>query len=276
VLSTIAGLCIIGCIIVGLDVFLNRNERIFRESNVFFMMMILSGCIIGYAGVFDLSQLTKLNDFACGTQYWFFGIAFVLTFGSMIAKTYQVYMLHRQHSGDLSAYTNQAIFRYVATAMLIVIIILLIWTAFDRPKPVLRHNDPSDSTKEHYICGNQHFTIFAVLLALYFAMILITGVILSFLSREIDFEGNESRLIRKTIMSAALLAVVIFPMLIALGSSFPFVRILLSNVALLLLASLIMFIYFGPKLYRFHFGENWSVDPSSKGSGHRLLGPIDI
>lgn len=137
VLSAIAGLCIILCFAVGIDLFIHRNERVFRESNVFFMMMILSGCIFGYplahantpvlsfiirryAAVFVLSQLSKLNDFVCGVQYWFFGVAFVLTFGSMIAKTYQVYMLHRQHSGDLSAYTNQAIVRYVAAAMLVV------------------------------------------------------------------------------------------------------------------------------------------------------------
>lgn len=86
------------------------------------------------------SQLTKLNDFVCGVQYWFFSVAFVFTFGylhffyfcslislillirSMIAKTYQVYMLHRQHSGDLSAYTNQAIVRYVAAAFLVEIV----------------------------------------------------------------------------------------------------------------------------------------------------------
>lgn len=43
----------------------------------------------------------------------------------MIAKTYQVFMLHRQHSGDLSAYTNQAIVRYVAAAMLIEIVSFL-------------------------------------------------------------------------------------------------------------------------------------------------------
>lgn len=35
----------------------------------------------------------------------------------MIAKTYQVYMLHRQNSGNMSAYTNKAILRYVAAAL---------------------------------------------------------------------------------------------------------------------------------------------------------------
>ena len=45
------------------------------------MMIVLVGCVVGYATVFVLSQLTKLNDFVCGVQYWFFGIAFVLTFG---------------------------------------------------------------------------------------------------------------------------------------------------------------------------------------------------
>eukprot|EP00026_Physarum_polycephalum_P002976 Phypoly_transcript_02985.p1 GENE.Phypoly_transcript_02985~~Phypoly_transcript_02985.p1 ORF type:complete len:847 (+),score=111.49 Phypoly_transcript_02985:153-2543(+) len=273
-LSAIAGVCIIICFLVGADLLVNRNETVFRESNVFFMMMILSGVVVGYSAIFVFSQLTKLNNFVCGVQYWFFSVAFVLTFGSMIAKTFQVYMLHRQHSGDLSAYTNQAIVRYVAAAMLIEIILLIIWTAFDRPIPVLRHNDPAEPSKEHLICGNKHFTVFAVLLALFFGLIMVSGVVLTFLSRDIDFEGNESRLIRRTILSAALLAIVILPILIALGSSFPFVRILLSNVALLLIASLIMITYFGPKLTQFHFGGE-STYSDIKGK-KRLIGPIDI
>lgn len=89
---------------------------------------------------------------------------------------------------------------------------------------------------------------------------------------------QESRLIRRTILSAALLACVILPILIAVGSSFPFVRILLSNVAILLVCSLVMFTYFGPKLYQFHLGDQWAPDSSGKsgGGGYRLWGPIDI
>ncbi len=48
VLSGIAALCIIICVVAGVDIYVNRNERIFRESNVFFMLMILSGVIVAY------------------------------------------------------------------------------------------------------------------------------------------------------------------------------------------------------------------------------------
>jgi len=273
-LSAIAGVLLILTVIVAIDIFIHREERLFRESNVLFMMMILAGCVVGYATVFVLSQLSKLNDFVCGVQYWFFCVAFVLTFGAMIAKTYQVYMLHRQNSGDMSAYTNAAIVRYVAGYLLLEIALLIIWTAFDLPKPKLAHNDPDDSTKEHYICGNRYFSVFASLIATSLAAILIAGVVLSFLSRKIDFEGNESRLIRLTIFSAGILAILIVPLLIAFADEYPFAKIILSNLGIMFIVTLVMLIYFGPRLITFHFGDRFKK--SKEGNRNRLLGPIDI
>lgn len=71
------------------------QEKIFRENNVLFMMIVLAGCVVGYGTVFVLSQLTKLNNFVCGVQYWFFGIAFVLTFGYVYSVLCEILFFHK-------------------------------------------------------------------------------------------------------------------------------------------------------------------------------------
>jgi len=101
--------------------------------------------------------------------------------------------------------------------------------------------------------------------------------VVSFLSRKIDFEGNEARLIRNTIFSAAVLAALVIPFLLAFSKEYPFAKVVLSNVGMLLIVSLIMSVYFGPRLVRFH----WHPDPkysniNTNKKGSRLLGPIDI
>jgi len=273
-LSTIAAFCIIMCVAVGIDLVIHRNEQVFRESNVFFMLMILVGCIIGYASVFVLSELTKLNNFVCGVQYWFLGFAFVLTFGSMIAKTGQIYLLFKRNEGDLSKFTNRKLFRYVAAGLLVEFIILLIWTSFDRPVPKFAHNDPYDPQKIHLYCGDPYFKEFAIIYAIWKAGILVGGVVLSFLSRKIDFEGNEARQLRITIFSASSFALLIIPLLIAFSADYPFAKIVLSNVGLLILITIIMLIYYIPKLWEFHFpGSHMFAHKEHKS---RLLGPIDI
>eukprot|EP01113_Clastostelium_recurvatum_P036762 TRINITY_DN5296_c0_g1_i4.p1 TRINITY_DN5296_c0_g1~~TRINITY_DN5296_c0_g1_i4.p1 ORF type:complete len:1404 (-),score=304.85 TRINITY_DN5296_c0_g1_i4:28-4098(-) len=273
-LSGIATFGITATVLILIDILIHRQEQVFRENNVFFMTLILIGCIIGYSTVYVLSQLSRLNKFVCGVQYWFFGFAFVLTFGAMIAKTLQVYLLHRQQSGDLSQFTNVKLLKYVGGALAVEILILVIWTSTDVPVPSWGLRDPSDPSKFHLFCSNKSFDAFAALLGAFKGVLLVSGVVLSFLTRNLDYSGNESRLIRTTIFATAFAAAIILPLLFIFSNN-PLAKITLSNGAILLAVTFIIIIYFGPKIVAYHFPNSRLLGKTDSGRS-KLLGPIDI
>eukprot|EP00026_Physarum_polycephalum_P010194 Phypoly_transcript_10347.p1 GENE.Phypoly_transcript_10347~~Phypoly_transcript_10347.p1 ORF type:complete len:388 (+),score=30.88 Phypoly_transcript_10347:1-1164(+) len=204
VLGVITGICI--CVALAALVLLIVKRELFRKQGIVYCALILLGVLCTFAAA--LTTLPTPTNHLCMAFPWLLGLGFTLVFGCLFIKTWVLLLIFRsaeklQKMKSLTL-TVAYIARLIISAVLIEVIFLIIWTTVDPPKAELR------LTLEHNLqlmCTRTNPAFWAVFIG-YKGLWLVAGVVVSFMTRNIREDYNESKNIVLAIYNCFVIMVV--------------------------------------------------------------------
>jgi hypothetical protein len=160
-----------------------------------------------------LMLLPKPTDALCLAFPWFLGVGFALVYGCLFIKTWILYKVWLDAENfkktNLSPYT---ILRGIGVNLFFEVIVLVVWSAVDRPKA--EYHKMVDGY-EMLECKTKEPTFWAIFIGIK-GLWLIFGAILSVLTRRVAVEYNQSSSIAYAIYNIAALLVLGIPLAITL------------------------------------------------------------
>jgi len=195
---------------------------------------------------------------SCIIRMWFVTIALITMISSLFIKSFRVWRLYRAKSKIIPIPDWQLLI-LVLIMVLPVIIIDVVWSIVSTPTASLI----SIGGNEHYICHAGGFTgdpigyVFFAIDCAYIGLILIFGVFLSIVTRNIISTFNESRLIAVSTYNLFFLGVIGIPVYLVLKASNPLASWVIYEVCILygFLSTLVM--QFLPKMYGIVFVDKF-------------------
>lgn len=224
-----------------------KKKRV-RAASPVFLIIALVACICGFLAVF--AWYGKPHPVACAFQPWLVTVPLIVLVSALFVKSFRVWRLYRsQHA--IKAIPDLHLVVAIVLLSLPVIFINFLWSLLATPTASLEDRDGH----EHYVCNTGGFLgepfgiVFAALLIAYFAAVLLFGVFLSFVTRNVSSAFNESRLIGVSIYNLTFLGVVVIPVYFALQAAGPVAVWVIVATAILYGFAATMFVQFVPKVW---------------------------
>lgn len=212
-------------------VFLGMFWNAFAKHGPFYCSLIIAGVLLSYCAVFIL--LPHQTDALCLAFPWFLGVAFSLVYGCLFIKTWALYQVWRnaknfQRTNLTPAYIMKGILLYLGVE----VIYLIIWTVIDPPKLTLETLYNGD---RQYTCTCENVVFWVLFIVVKFIW-LAFGAVLSFLTRNMVKEYNESKSIAYAIYNIVLLGVIGGPVVAYVSATGIPGAVLVIEVVLIVLA----------------------------------------
>eukprot|EP00529_Nitzschia_sp_RCC80_P004436 CAMPEP_0113476612 /NCGR_PEP_ID=MMETSP0014_2-20120614/19762_1 /TAXON_ID=2857 /ORGANISM="Nitzschia sp." /LENGTH=937 /DNA_ID=CAMNT_0000369641 /DNA_START=399 /DNA_END=3213 /DNA_ORIENTATION=+ /assembly_acc=CAM_ASM_000159 len=192
-LIVVASIGVIACaFLLSLWLFY-RKSRDVLEGDVPFMAAFMAGCII-----LNLSSFTSLGentDEMCMFRFWSFNMCFALTLAPLFAKVLRMYRL--VGNGLVRAIRRKKIDNWeTAFSTLPIIVVqvalLTIFSFFDPPRAQEELHFDGSSPNLSITCGHKT-SAFSITQITYDAGLVLTGCILSYLSRNVPSQYGETK-----------------------------------------------------------------------------------
>ncbi|TPX70208.1 hypothetical protein SpCBS45565_g01915 [Spizellomyces sp. 'palustris'] len=244
-------------IAIAILYFVYRSENYIRASSVMFSELILAGVALGYASVPTFIGDPK-HAGRCIGQIWIVGMAFIMVFGNLVAKTGRTWMLFQRSETGLvpnSPITDSQLLRPAGLLIGIQILILGLWTGFDQPRQFI------DFPRETRYCRSQGITFKAVLFA-YDSVILFAGVVFALRTKEVAKKFRDSASIGLSIYTITLILCVLLP-IVSLATD-PVMSWVALVVAIIISPSAILVFLFLPKIWILYQHKVRGIEPSRK------------
>lgn len=269
-------LCIFPIIVMGLFM-KHKNHAVVVTSSRPFVQLTLLGCLLTLAGL--AAYILGFNDVGCMIFPWFSGIGFTLMYGSLFAKSvrrrwvseklqastktnqsfcfifpslpqWRIWQVFKKvQSIRRRMITNKLLFGIVAGFLAIELIILIVWTAV--PEGRLRFTsipDPNPSVLVDYqVCSSQYALVFFGIFLAYKGVVLLMGIYLSFVTRNVDSDFRESKYIAFSIYSVFLTMLIVLIVLFIVGLN-PLVRFILTCLGIWIVTASVYLLLYVPKL----------------------------
>lgn len=208
-----------------------KRKRVRVQSPIFLLGMCLAA-FIGYCSTY--SWYGKPHPVACFFQPWLLGVAVNLLVASLAAKTFRIWRIFkspmkRKRISDLSLMV------LVLILMIPCIFILTVWSIVSTPTAKIVDVDGDD----HYVCETGGFTgppggyVFFGVLVAYEGIVLLFGVFLAFVTRNVPDEYSESRLVGISVYNLAFLSIVVIPVFLVLRDISPVAAWIIRTIATL-------------------------------------------
>merc|ERR1712137_33115 len=219
-----------------------------RAASPFFLLVVCFSCIVGFISTF--AWYGKAHPVACGFQPWLLGLSLVSMISALCAKSFRIWRIFRIPMSQVLI-SNLELCVLWLILLIPALIILILWTIISTPTAEMREIDGDD----HYVCSTGGFTgapggiIFFFILVGYEAVVLLFGLFLSFVTRNVPSMFNESRLLAICIFHITFLAVVAIPVVIVLMELSLFAAWIIRTTAVLYVFSSTLVLQFGPIMY---------------------------
>jgi len=208
-LGAIVGLAIILALFSA--VMLGMHWAEFYTHGSFYCGVVVVGTIFSYISA--LVILPTPTDALCLAFPWLLGVGFTLVYGCLFIKTWALYKVWKSAEQLKKAnLTPMYIVKGIGIYMVVEVIILVIWSAIDRPKA--KYEKMIDNSYELQ-CRTEHATFWAIFLGTKGAW-LIFGAMLSILTRSLAQQFNKSKNIAFSIYNIAALLIIAVPLAIML------------------------------------------------------------
>eukprot|EP00026_Physarum_polycephalum_P001316 Phypoly_transcript_01317.p1 GENE.Phypoly_transcript_01317~~Phypoly_transcript_01317.p1 ORF type:complete len:1012 (+),score=72.69 Phypoly_transcript_01317:355-3390(+) len=226
----------------------------FSKHGSFYCALIISGVFVAYISVLVL--LPAPTDTLCLAFPWFLGIGFTLVYGCLFIKTWALFMVYRSAEQlKKTKMTPMYIIARLALYILVEIIILIIWSAVDRPRS--QYVKMVDNTYQLQ-CVTHHPTFWAIFASTKGAW-LVFGSILSVLTRHVAREYNESKSIAYAIYNIIALLIIAIPLAVAL-KDIPGGLLIIEVGVVVIALSFTLFALFFPIWYGIFFPNKMHLD----------------
>ncbi|KAE8889874.1 hypothetical protein PF010_g20410 [Phytophthora fragariae] len=251
---TFAALAVLALIVVVLlaaaivVVFKQRDAPVIRRSQFEMLLWMLfggffvMGAIIAYAG--------RPSRFLCGIRPVLICMGFTTIFGALVIKSLRVYRVFMRSDMKRVRVTLLRILKFLSIFYVGDIVIFMAWFAAAFPEPTITTEVATEfrGTVDRISCSSSSF-IFTALLIFWKAILLVLGLYLSFLIRNVSTDFQESPWIFGSVVVALIGCVLILPMsyLVSMRASTFYVFLAL---ALIICTISIMCLMLVPKLFR--------------------------
>ncbi|KAE9296990.1 hypothetical protein PF008_g23859 [Phytophthora fragariae] len=251
---TFAALAVLALIVVVLlaaaivVVFKQRDAPVIRRSQFEMLLWMLfggffvMGAVIAYAG--------RPSRFLCGIRPVLICMGFTTIFGALVIKSLRVYRVFMRSDMKRVRVTLLRILKFLSIFYVGDIVIFMAWFAAAFPEPTITTEVATEfrGTVDRISCSSSSF-IFTALLIFWKAILLVLGLYLSFLIRNVSTDFQESPWIFGSVVVALIGCVLILPMsyLVSMRASTFYVFLAL---ALIICTISIMCLMLVPKLFR--------------------------
>ncbi|EGZ25382.1 G-protein coupled receptor [Phytophthora sojae] len=245
-------------------VFKQRNAPIIRRSQFEMLLLMIfggfftTGAAIAYAG--------RPSRFLCGVRPVLICMGFTTIFGSLVIKSLRVYRVFMRSAMKRVKVTLFRILKILSIFYVGDIVIFVAWFGADFPEPTATTEEATEfrGTVDRISCSSSSF-IFTALLIFWKAILLVLGLYLSFLIRNVSVDFQESPWIFGSVVVVLVGCLVIMPMtyLVTMRASTFYVFLAL---ALIICTILIMGLMLVPKLFRLKEVTNSSTTGTNTGN----------
>lgn len=261
VLALIVAVLLAAAIVV---VFKQCDAPVIRRSQFEMLLWMLfggffiMGAVIAYAG--------RPSRFLCGIRPVLICMGFTTIFGALVIKSLRVYRVFMRSDMKRVRVTLLRILKFLSIFYVGDIVIFMAWFAAAFPEPTITTEVATEfrGTVDRISCSSSSF-IFTALLIFWKAILLVLGLYLSFLIRNVSTDFQESPWIFGSVVVALIGCVLILPMsyLVSMRASTFYVFLAL---ALIICTISIMCLMLVPKLFRLKEAATSSTSGTSTAS----------
>lgn len=194
-------------------VFHYRTMPIIRRSQFEFLETMLVGALLVCAAI--ILYAGKPTDGLCGVRPAIISIGFTLVFGSLVVKTLRVYRIFNSKKLKRVVLPTQTMFKVLACFLLVDAVVIISWFVVDFPAVTHVADDIEEvatgAIVDRAVCLSSSF-IFSALLIFWKAILLGTGLYLSFLVRKVSVDFQESVWIFSSSVVVAIACLLVLPL----------------------------------------------------------------
>lgn len=197
-----------------------RNEKIIKKTSPFFCQLILIGidlCLIS-----QIIWMVPQSSLTCIIKVWLLAIGFGLIMGNLLAKTYRIFKIFNNIRVTSLVIRDTDLLYFSAGVVLMEIILLAVYTFAGGLLVPVNIQSVSDSLLIIVQCSSPSKflqTMMNIVLLAVNALLVLFGVVIAYLTRNVDSAFNEAKYIAITMYMYLLVTIILLPLYYTAGDS---------------------------------------------------------
>ena len=221
--------------------YIQAGHVVMRHFSISFLHILLFGSLLCYASIVAFGH----SSVACILTPSLLSVGFVLMFGSLFSRSYQVYKIFYSNSFHSQKVTTNDLLLILGCIVMWEVFSLLLWYLLDPPRAVLVEHD-GNPFKEHYTCQVRRPWIWAAVQLLPKFLLLAYGGFLAFRTRNVHEWFNEATMIAFSLWNTFLFMLIGIGLLVVLTN--PTVRFVCISTCILIIVTTTVGAQFFPKV----------------------------
>ncbi|KAJ3098856.1 dolichyl-phosphate beta-glucosyltransferase [Phlyctochytrium bullatum] len=240
----IAALTLMGLI----GTFLFIKDPVIKASSPIALTITAFGIVVGVLSTIAYSvEPTKRS---CLAEIWMLPVSFSIVIGMLISKTFRILRIFNNPRAAVIRMTNWDLFGYMIAATAPNIAVLVIWSVFDPPTPVVISRGDGEGLSFVY-CNSKSAMAqagFTAVLYLYNAAILVLLAVLAWMTRTVNALFSESKFIGVFVATTVFVVSLFIPILYFLTNEVTAMYVI-KSVAILIVSGVAFASLIGIKFY---------------------------
>ncbi|KAI8818568.1 uncharacterized protein EV422DRAFT_537513 [Fimicolochytrium jonesii] len=226
-------------------VFYNRHDKVIKAASPLFCSLMILGNLLGLCTIFVYTgPPTRVT---CILQPWMLCLSYAIVMVPMIVKTWRVYRIFNNRLARMKgSIKDSSLLLHVGIVVGVELLLLLIWTAVDAPKPSLVNLTASRFWTCKSTSASVHVAMTGVMIS-FNALLAVAGVAVAYLTRHVRGAFNESRYIAICIYNIFLLSTLGIPVMYISGVDVK-TQYAFRSIVIIFVNAAMLGIFFGPKL----------------------------
>lgn len=253
--------CTLATFILIILVYTYRKLKVFRLGSPTFLCVTLVGCAIMY---FEMVAIFPVLDvYFCIATKWTRHLGFLLTYSSLLLKTWRVNLTFRVKSAHKLKLTDKQLLQWLFPILLVMMVYLSAWTLSDPPQAVYIKDGEGLKFKICFFGWWDHCMAAGEFL------FLMWGIKVCFNVRKARTHYNEAKWITWSIYNIAIVNIIMIAIhLFLLPSAGPDMKYFLGFLRTQLSTTVTIILVFGPKFYRVLRGTANELDDRIRARGN--------
>ncbi|KAJ3170463.1 hypothetical protein HDU87_008756 [Geranomyces variabilis] len=191
-------LCLLATSSIAAFVYKERDNGIFKPLSPSFLLTTLMGTAL--VSFYPLTLLGTPSTASCAAPVFIIPLALSLVLGSLVVKTYRLFRIFRSQGFSTTSLKNSRMFFMLLGCSVLFMILSMVWTGADAPKPQWYLQQKVSRTYEifDYSCRSDSESIQWIFLGLNYICIvtlLLYGAFLCWVNRNLPKKFGESKAI---------------------------------------------------------------------------------
>ena len=289
--NALSALGLLGCLALGLVVFVYRSHPVMRSASPIFLLLSLAGVGLMFTSGFLL--VARVSSASCAGFSWLLNFGLTLCFAPLFAKTWRIYRIFGRKKLSVVLISNARLLLLCAALLALEAVLQAAWTAVGQLSPMLSLVTTSSQTVLSVSTGVTRFVIDSysqcgvaagsssqslfIAVMVEKAAVFCFGALMAFTTRKVHSTFNESQGITLAIYNVIFTCGIIAPIILVIQAVGDVLTLLLAF-ALLWIAYFTMIVLFVPKILKVtakqadgQTGNTSIMASDSSSSGYRFM-----